>query len=250
MRVQKGIRYAQHEPCLLDLYLPDAEQFPVFVYFHGGGLESGSRADIDCLVNELIFRDIAVVSADYRMFPEARYPDFVEDSAAAVAWVKRHIGDYGTSRGIFVGGSSAGGYLSMMLCFDPRYYKAVGLAPEDIAGYIHDAGQPTAHFNVLKYSGIEPRRVIVDETAPMWHIGRAKEYPPMIFLVSEDEMENRPEQTQLMISTLRHFRYDMSKVELQVLHGGWHTFYIRKLDEQGISVFGRVCDAFFQKWGK
>ena len=53
MRVQKGIRYAQHEPCLLDLYLPDAEQFPVFVYFHGGGLESGSRADIDCLVNEI-----------------------------------------------------------------------------------------------------------------------------------------------------------------------------------------------------
>ena len=37
-----------------------------------------------------------------------------------------------------------------MLCFDEKYLKAVGMLPTDIAGYIHDAGQPTSHFNVLK----------------------------------------------------------------------------------------------------
>lgn len=234
----------------LDLYLPDGEGFPVFVFFHGGGLKKGDKSSMEAAANYLTAHGVAVVSANYRMFPEAVYPDFIVDCADAVAWTQAHIGAYGGNGRIYVGGSSAGGYLSMMLCFDPQWLGAHGIDPMEIAGFVHAAGQPTAHFNVLESKGVDPRRVIVDETAPMWHIGRAKEYPPMIFLVSEDEMENRPEQTQLMISTLRHFRYDMDKVELQVLHGGYHTFYIRRLDEQGVSVFGRLCDAFFQKWGK
>ena len=234
----------------LDLWLPECENFPVFVFFHGGGLKKGDKSSMDVAAPYLTAHGVAVVSANYRMFPEAVYPDFIVDCAAAVAWTKAHIGEYGGNGRIYVGGSSAGGYLSMMLCFDPQWLGAHGIDPMEIAGFVHAAGQPTAHFNVLESRGIDPRRVIVDETSPMWHIGLAGEYPPMVFLVSDDEMENRPEQTQLMISTLRHFRYDMDKVELQMLHGGYHTFYIRKTDEQGVSVFGRICDAFFQKWGK
>ena len=182
------------------------------------------------------------------MFPEARYPDFVEDSAAAVAWVKRHIGDYGTSRGIFVGGSSAGGYLSMMLCFDPRYYKAVGLAPEDIAGYIHDAGQPTAHFNVLKYGGVDPRRVIVDETAPLYHIGALPAYPPMHFIVSDGDMQNRYEQTMLVLSTLKHFGQDA--VSLSLMHGGHCAYCSPKKNvrnEKGEYALGAIIRDFILK---
>ena len=49
----------------------------------------------------------------------------------------------------------------------------------------------------------------------------------MLFVVSDNDMENRYEQTQLVISTLKHFRYDMSKVQLKVMHGT-HCHYIRK----------------------
>ena len=234
----------------LDLWLPECESFPVFVFFHGGGLKKGDKSSMEVAAAYLTAQGVAVVSANYRMFPEAAYPDFLVDAAEAVAWTKQKLGAYGGNGRIYVGGSSAGGYLSMMLCFDPRWLGAHGIDPMEIAGFVHAAGQPTAHFNVLESKGIDPRRVIIDETAPIWHIGRATEYPPMTFLISDDEMENRPEQTKLMISTLRHFRYDMDKVELQVLHGGRHTFYIRKVDEQGVSVFGKVCDAFFRKWGK
>ena len=77
----------------------------------------------------------------------------------------------------------------MMLCFDRRWLAVHGLSPMDFSGFIHDAGQPTAHFTVLKYRGIDSRRVIVDETAPLYHIGVDETYPPMRFLVSDHDME-------------------------------------------------------------
>ena len=120
---------------------------------------------------------------------------------------------------MFVGGSSAGGYLSMMLCFDKRWLAPYGIDPVSIDGYIHDAGQPTCHFNVLRERGLDPRRVIIDDSAPMYHVGTAKAYAPMCFIVSDHDMENRYEQTMLMLSTMKHLRYDMSKVQLRVMHG-------------------------------
>ncbi len=218
MKKHESISYAAHGACLLDLYLPEAAHFPVFVYFHGGGIESGSRVGVECFLEELTQAGIAVVSADYRMYPDAKYPDFIEDAALAVAWVKNHIGEYGGCDGIYVGGSSAGGYLSMMLCFDEKYYKAAGVSPDDIAGYVHGAGQPTAHFNVLKNGGTDPRRVIVDESAPLYHIGTSEHYPPMHFIVSDNDMENRYEQTMLVLSTLKHFGLD-GTVTHTVMHG-------------------------------
>ena len=100
----------------------------------------------------------------------------------------------------------------MMLCFDRRWLSAVGIDLSEISGYFHDAGQPTAHFNVLKYSGVDRRRVIVDETAPLYHIGVEESYPKMAFIVSDNDMKNRYEQTMLVLGTLRHFGYDMDKV--------------------------------------
>lgn len=50
----------------------------------------------------------------------------------------------------FHGGSSAGGYISQMLCFDKTWLSKHGIKATDISGFIHDAGQPTCHFNVLR----------------------------------------------------------------------------------------------------
>ena len=94
----------------LDLYLPDGEGFPVFVFFHGGGLKKGDKSSMEAAANYLTAHGVAVVSANYRMFPEAVYPDFIVDCADAVAWTKAHIGAYGGNCRIYVGGSSAGGY--------------------------------------------------------------------------------------------------------------------------------------------
>ena len=236
------ISYGSAPNQTLDLILPEAENFPLFIYFHGGGLEAGDKAGAVSMKEFLVSHGVAVISANYRMYPAAHYPDFVEDAAAVVDWAFSHIGEYGHCRNVYVGGSSAGGYLSMMLCFDSKYLAQYGLEKK-IAGYVHNAGQPTTHYNVLRERGIDSRRLIVDEAAPLYHIGVNESYPPMIFLVSDDDMKNRLEQTELVISTLKHFEYDQSKIELRLMHGG-HCAHNGALDDQGQSVFGRIIYGF------
>ena len=207
----------KHPMQMLDLYLPDAESFPVFVYFHGGGLENEDRLSGAESMKVLAAHGVAGVAVDYRKYPEVQYPAFIEDCAAAIAWVKKNISRYGKTEGIYVGGSSAGGYLSMMLCFDEKYLLAHGIDPLEISGWLHDAGQPTKHFTVLKYEGEDERRVIVDETAPLYHIGRQKSYSPMRFLVSDDDICGRYEQIMLVLSTLKHFGHE--NFDYQLMHG-------------------------------
>ena len=233
MTIERGIRYAEKAEDLLDLYVPD-EPRAVFLYFHGGGLEAGGRADADVFAGMLAQAGFAVASADYRMYPEARYPQFIQDAAAAAVFVKRRF----PVLPLYAGGSSAGGYLSMMLCFDGKYIAEAGGDESTIAGYVHDAGQPTAHFNVLRERGIDPRRVIVDESAPLWHVGTREKYPPMYFVWSDGDMENRPEQTRLMLSTMKHFRCT-DGVFTREMHGG-HCAYVGRIDEDGKSAMGKL----------
>ena len=229
----------------LDIHLPEGEEYDLFVYFHGGGLVKGKRGGVEVFAQALAKRGIATASVEYRLMPSAEFPDFIEDSADAIRWLVDHAQDYGRLNRIFVGGSSAGGYISMMLCFDERYLARVGMKPTDIAAYIHDAGQPTAHYNVLKSRGIDPKRVIVDEIAPLYFVGMAEKYSPMLFIVSDNDMVGRYEQTKLMVKTLCHFGHG-DVVSLRVMNGK-HCEYVYKADENGEGVLGVEILAFLDK---
>ena len=229
----------------LDLHLPESDCFDLFIYFHGGGLCEGNRKGVEVFAKTLAKNNVATASVEYRMYPKAKFPEFIEDGATAIRWLKDHISKWGSCRRMFVGGSSAGGYISMMLCFDDRFLRAVGLEPNDIDGYIHDAGQPTAHFNVLKEFGKDARRLIVDETAPMYFVGEAEKYSPMLFIVSDDDMFARYEQTVLMVKTLEHFGHK-DNVYLQVLHGK-HCEHTYKADENCEGVLGNIINDFINK---
>ena len=256
MRKIENINYAgvtsskSSDPCyhLLDIYLPDHDEFPTFLYFHGGGLIHGDKSNQNYLGDWFANRGIAFISANYRMYPQAKYPEFIDDAAEAVAWVMKNISNYGGNGKIFVGGSSAGGYLSMMLCFDGHYLQNHGILPEEISGYIHDAGQPTTHFNVLRERGIDHRRVIIDDAAPLFHIGRSDKYAPMMIIVADNDMKNRYEQTMLTESTLRHFEYDMSTIELKIMKNCTHTSYVSQFTDDGESVFGAMISDFIKKF--
>ena len=240
MVVYKDIQYKEN--LCLDLYIPKSDSFDLFVYFHGGGLEHGSRICAEPFAKTLAKNNIATASVDYRMYPNAKFPDFIEDSACSIRWLKDNIKNYGKCNRIFVGGSSAGGYLSMMLCFDERYFAKVGILPTDIAGYIHDAGQPTSHFKVLEELGKDSRRLIVDETAPIYFVGLKEKYPPMLFIVSDNDMFARYEQTMLMVKTLEHFGHK-DNVYLKVLNGK-HCEHTKKIDENGEGVLGLIINEF------
>lgn len=223
----KDIPYIQdgNDRHLLDISLPDDKDIKaVFIYFHGGGIEGGNK-EIPC-GGFLEENGVAVISGNYRLYPNAKYPQFIEDCAAAVSWVFKNADKYNLPKDrIFVGGSSAGGYISAMLCFDSKYLEKHGISVTDIAGFIHDAGQMSTHFNVLRERGIPDgtMRVIVDEAAPLFHIGLSEQYPPMIFFASDNDMPNRVEQTLLAVSTLGHFGH--KKAEYKIMENTRHCSY-------------------------
>lgn len=241
MRLIGDICYgkAGHPEQYLDIYLPDKDSFKVFVYMHGGGIERGDKCSAEIVGKYVAEQGIAFVSVNYRMYPQAVFPQFICDAAEAVRWVYDNIGEYGNCEGIYIGGSSAGGYLSMMLCFDNKYLAPYNIPEDVIKGYIHDAGQPTTHFNVLRERGIDSRRVIIDEAAPMFYVGKAAGYPPMMFIVSDNDKKNRYEQTQLMLSTLKHFEYDEKKIYYRLMHGT-HCHYSRTIE------FGKMICEFIK----
>lgn len=255
MKVYENIAYKETDKdiCQLDVYLPDADVFPVFVYFHGGGLQNGTRKALHFYA-EMAKKGIAVATVDYRMYPDAVYPDFIKDAAAAVAWVYNNMEKYGAVTKIFVGGSSAGGYLSQMLCFDKKYLALHGIDADELGGYIHDAGQPTTHFNVLRERGIDTRRVVIDAAAPIYHITENRAYAPMQIIVSDMDMENRLEQTDLLVSTLRHFGYNKEKLDYRLMKNSRHCSYIGAVDEDGNWIFVDMIHAFIiandKEWAK
>ena len=243
MRTLSNIEYNEHRQHL-NVHLPDGEPTAIFIYFHGGGLESGAKDPSAPYVPYLTQHNIALVDIDYRLYPDAKYPEFIEDAADAVAWTFAHKAEFAGDVPVFAGGTSAGGYISMMLCFNDQYLGKHGILPTDLAGFIHDAGQPTSHFNVLRERGVDTRRLIVDESAPLYYIGaNGNTCTDMLFLVSDGDIENRYEQTMLVLSTLRHFRYDPTKIQCICMHGS-HCQYVFENYENGDSIFGQIITRF------
>lgn len=188
--------------CLVDLRLPEnANNFPTLVWFHGGGLTGGKR-DFPPFEGS----GVALVSAGYRLAPPAKCPDFLTDAAAAVAWTLKHIGDYGGDpKRIFIGGHSAGGYLSAMVAMDPKWLAAQGLSNKQLAGVIPVSAQVTTHFHVKELLGIkaDPLVPMIDEYAPLHFV--SKDLPPICLITGERKLDwpCRVEENELLFATLR-----------------------------------------------
>ncbi len=242
MRTISDICYNEETEQYLDIHLPECEEFSVVLYFHGGGLEVGDKAGEKIFFEYMTSHGIAVVSANYRMYPTHKYPDFLIDAADATAWVFNNIKKYGNIKGIYVGGSSAGGYISQMLCFDKTWLSRHNIKPTDISGYIHDAGQPTCHFNVLRERGIDTKRIIIDDTSSLYHVGEDEEYSPMLIIVSDNDMSNRYDQTMLLVSTLKNFGHT-ENVKLKIMNGT-HCAYVNAVDQNGDSILGKLVEEF------
>jgi acetyl esterase len=109
------------------VYTPDVPApRPAMVYFHGGGWVICNLDTHDVICRAIARRGGAtVVSVDYRLAPEAKFPRAVDDCYAATAWVAEHAGELGIDRGrISVGGDSCGGNLATVVSMKSRDEKS------------------------------------------------------------------------------------------------------------------------------
>jgi len=140
--VERGVAFGALARDRLDIYRPAAGDRggPIAMFIYGGGWRSGDRATYGFVGAALAARGITTVIADYRLFPEVRFPAFVEDAARAYAWVSTNLATGAAKRRpIVLIGHSAGAYIAAMLALDERYLSAVGIA-ERPAGLVGLAG--------------------------------------------------------------------------------------------------------------
>ncbi|MFM0322784.1 alpha/beta hydrolase [Caballeronia glebae] len=139
-----GVAYGNAPRERLDVYAPDSRagaSRPVVVYFYGGGWQSGHRTDSRDVAQALAAHGIVTVAPDYRIYPDAVFPGFLDDAATAVRWTRDHAREFGGDPArIFLMGHSSGAHMAAMLATDPRYLAAQGIANTSLAGMIGLAG--------------------------------------------------------------------------------------------------------------
>ena len=134
----------------LNIWVPTGtartDRLPVLVWLYGGGWYSGARDDYGFAGRAFARAGFIVVIPDYRIVPDGHWPDFLQDSAAAVAWTQQNIADYGGDpRRIALSGHSAGAYNAVMLALDPQWLKAAGSDASVIRGVAALAGPYDFH---------------------------------------------------------------------------------------------------------
>ncbi len=207
----------------LDVYLPDSDNYDVLIYFHGGGIEAGDKNWEQGTIKRLVNKNIAVIMPNYRMYPNAKFPEFLYDAAQAVAWVKNNKAF--SDRKIFVGGSSAGAYITAMLAYNPEYLNKFGIKINDISGYIINSAQMTTHFNVLRERGVNTNRIVVDSAAPVYYLDKDIKFPNALILVADNDMPCRYEQNMMFIKTLELMGCPNDKYKLVLMENSTHCSY-------------------------
>lgn len=212
IRIQRDLSYKPQAPtdyeqtrCRLDLYIPSQpKDAPSVLWFHGGALQHGDKAGaIEQNVGRYFAsQGVIFISANYRLHPQVTYPAYIEDAAAAFAFVRQTIPTHGGSpRKLFLSGHSAGGYLVAMLALDPQYLAIHQLKTSDIAGVFPVTGQMATHSTVRKERGLPETTPLIDPAGPANHV--RPDAPPFLNLAGSEDLPARAEENRYFIASLK-----------------------------------------------
>ena len=218
----------------LDVYRPanggdPTKPRPVVVFFYGGAWQEGSRDDYLFVAEALTQRGYVVVIPDYRVYPEVKYPEFLKDGAAAVAWTTANIERFGGDRKqVFLMGHSSGAHIAAMLALDHSYLSAQKVPLTSIKGLIGLAGPydflPLTEPNVIALFSTEKN---LNLTQPISYVksDAATSIPPVLLLQGDADTRVYPKNS---INLTRELRATGAKVEFDLLPGIDHTSIMAK----------------------
>ena len=208
------------------LYRPSAApNLPILVWFHGGGMVLGDLRSGDWVCRELAAQaETLVISVDYRLAPEHKFPAGPEDAYASVAWIAAHATELGGDPArIFVAGHSAGAYNAAMIALDERWLQPFGLEPRRLAGLVGLAGP--YNFLPIVDDDIKPIfnvPVAQPDSQPVAHVsGHA---PPTLLLVARGDRLVYPERNTEVLA--REMRERGDAVTVKTYGGVSHTTLI------------------------
>lgn len=228
---QTDIAYGDKPRQLLDTYAPSgAKGLPVVVFWYGGAWSSGSKTDYRFVGTALAENGFVAVLPDYRLYPSAVFPGFVDDGARAVAWVQHHAQEFGGDpKRIVLMGHSAGAHMASMLALAPKYLTAAGAAQADIVGLVGLSGPYVLEpdTDVLRTIFASPYQR--SDWQPIQSVN-AKAPPALLLHGMDDE--------RVKFLETRQFRDALSaksvSVEMELYEGGSHGDTVA-----GFSVFER-----------
>ncbi len=241
-----NIKYGDKDNNLLDVYFPNNKNFQTIIYFHGGGLEAGDKQDKNVIeiANSFIDMGYAFVSVNYSLYPNVKCPEFIYESANAIAFVDSHIKSWGGNGEIIICGQSAGAYISVMLCVDKKYLSSVKVDSSKIVAWCIESAQMTEHYNVLREKGLDTRLQRINEFSPLYFINENTRFSKMLLIFYDNDIPCRLEQNLLFYKSVLNFN-PKTDISYLMLKGG-HCRASCEKDEDGEYEFVKVLS----KWIK
>lgn len=197
--------YGENDRQRLDLYRPSeltSTPLPTVLFVYGGSWKGGNRADYAFAGKALARAGFLVAVADYRVYPEVRFPDFVTDTAKAAAWLHENAGNHGgRADGIHLVGHSAGAHLVAMVALDETYLRAEGADRSILGRWVGLAGPYAFHpfdFDSVKdaFEGLQDE----DQARPIVYAGPGA--PPALLLHGASDTTVVPEHSVRLAETL------------------------------------------------
>jgi arylformamidase len=230
----------------LDVYTKDgAKNLPVIVWIHGGGWQTGDKAQVKEKPKAFVDKGFVFVSVNYRLLPAVDMTTIVRDVAKSVHWVHDHIAEYGGDpKRLFVMGHSAGAQLAALICTDNRYLKNEGLSFAILKGCVpvdgdtyniplmittaldrrKAAGQPPPTYGHREKFGTPEQHI---DFSAITHVKPGKGIPPFLVLHVADHVDTTTQANQLGDA--------LKKVGIPVkVFGGQNTNHNKLNDDLGV----------------
>ena len=210
--LKRSIPYVEngHARHVLDIYTPtNAKNLPVVFWIHGGGWQTGDKANVQEKPAWFTKKGFVFVSINHRLLPEVEMDVLVRDVAKAFGWMHKHIAEHGGDpKRVLVGGHSSGAQLATLICTDDRYLKAEGVSftsligcvpvdgdTYDIPAIIETAetrlrvhGMPMPKYGHRLKFGNDPAKHV--DFSAVTHVAKGKGIPPFLIIHVADHPDN------------------------------------------------------------
>ena len=214
--VSRDIAYGEAALQNLDMYYPKPlaqamqsqsvidRSYPMVVFVYGGSWENGSKEDYAFVGQSFAQAGYVTAVVNYRKAPEYVYPEFVEDTAKAIAWSYQNAPKFHANpERLAVVGHSAGAFNAVAAISNEDFLAPYNMSPSDISAVVGIAGPYSYDFRKFDSATAFATNATPDEVMPDRQLKGAQ--PPYLLLTAENDKIVYDTNTIKMTQALKDF---------------------------------------------